>query len=61
MDDVKSFTKKLVQNNVSAELVVEEANFHNYFTFKECSRNGARENSISELGKFLYGKGRKVV
>ena len=56
LDDIKAFIEKLVQNNVKAELVIDEANFHPYTTVKAASRNGAYESTIKKMGKFLYGE-----
>ena len=56
LDDIKAFIEKLVQNNVKAELVIEEANYHPYMITKLASRNGAYENSVKQMGKFLYGE-----
>ncbi|RIA80824.1 alpha/beta hydrolase fold-domain-containing protein [Glomus cerebriforme] len=56
LDDIRSFIEKLLQNNVKAELVIEDANIHGYAVVKALSRNGAYENSIKRIGKFLYGE-----
>ncbi|RIA80826.1 Alpha/Beta hydrolase protein [Glomus cerebriforme] len=55
LDDITLFIEKLLQNNVKAELAVEDANVHDYAVLKILSRNGAYDNSIKRMGKFLYG------
>ncbi|CAB4464527.1 unnamed protein product [Rhizophagus irregularis] len=54
LDDIKNFIGKLIQNNVKAELVIEDTNFHDYAVGKATSRDGAYERSIKYIGKFLY-------
>lgn len=55
LDDIKKFIMKLIQNDVKAELVIEDTNFHDYAVSKAASRDGAYERSIKYIGKFLYG------
>jgi acetyl esterase/lipase len=54
LDDVKLFIEKLLLNNVKAELAIEDANIHDYAVAKPLSRNGAYDNTIKRIGKFLY-------
>ncbi|GBB97788.1 hypothetical protein RclHR1_03070004 [Rhizophagus clarus] len=56
LDDVKLFIEKLLSNNVEAELTIEDANIHDYAVVKLLSRNGAYDNNIKHIGKFLYDK-----
>ncbi|GES93443.1 alpha/beta hydrolase [Rhizophagus clarus] len=53
LDDIKKFIGKLIQNDVKAELVIEDTNFHDYAIGKAASRDGAYERSIKYIGNFL--------
>jgi hypothetical protein len=61
LDDTKALIEKLLKHNVPSKLVIEENNSHNYMLIKETSRDGAYENSVNQMGKFLYGEENKTV
>ena len=54
LDDIKTFVGKLIHNDVKARLVIEDTNFHDYAIAKVLSRDGAYDNSIRQIGRFLY-------
>ena len=54
LDDIKAFVGKLIHHDVKARLSIDDANFHDYAIAKVLSRDSAYDNSIRQIGRFLY-------
>jgi len=55
-DDVVAFIRKANEDGVSAEVVVEKGNVHNYAVAWSLARNGAEKKAMKQMGKFIFGE-----
>ncbi|CAG8599943.1 7461_t:CDS:2 [Cetraspora pellucida] len=56
LDDIVSFVEKARSQEVSAELLIEEDNMHNYAIVWPLSRNGGAQRAMKYMSRFLYGE-----
>ncbi|CAG8750146.1 11160_t:CDS:2, partial [Racocetra persica] len=56
LDDIVSLVEKARSQEVSAELLIEENNMHNYAILWSLSRNGGAQRAMKYMSRFLYGE-----
>ncbi|CAG8584016.1 7675_t:CDS:2, partial [Dentiscutata heterogama] len=56
LDDVMSFVENVRNQDVSAELLVEQDNVHNYAILWPLSRHGGAQRATKHMSRFLFGE-----